>query len=1658
MLGNLLSSLLISKFGSFLDGLDPKNVNINVWNGRISYSNLLLKSDYCGNFIREKLNIPVDLKFGQVAQFEINIPWSVLRAFSNPISSSQAIGSQKPKSAALVAECSIIIRNVNILLSSLHPWNDDCNGEISLLTSLTPHQREKRIQEILKKMIQQSEILDFACSNATTANTERLRKDEQSSWRELYLKRLLNNVFSALIIRVEKVHIRFQYESILDKNIFSMGLVFDAFNVTSATNVPPSENPTAQEKVGKNKDEKETSIKVKTGIDDHRVITAVYAVTPRISEYSDHVDEHRSDDSQMSLGEVQCTGGVTGIQKEAILHRFSIYWDTSIVKNTDLHWMDACNLSTDESATVSEKMSAESKYYEGRFNISSNLHMHDHHYLLNPTSISLKLSFKDPFSSAVVHKNGSSTMSGREGYNKILLDVSLFSICINRSMLSDLNSFWVHIKHYYVAMKKAEQSMKKLTDLSDKQNYRHSLPLQFLEYWYKPRLSKQMSSLAKRKECWLWIRSIVLRYRTSSGLFLGSIKLPNYRCWYHLALLLKARQAYGHLYLLSKSIGNRVQEGKTYSREASKESISDIENSLCLTLEEIARWRLYALSVIAPEEQPQGIKPMTSRLFSHYMSAGRLSKFAEGCASTVSENLTEEQSNTPRLELNHIVSKVLEEEQLASSFGDVNSDNLSSTQWQQLSDKLDSLSWKIELKLSSLEIQLHDSMALTQLACQSRKMAHIPILKFGCGSQIEFCSRLNGVWDMNLIVLELEVIDLTSDPLHVRGDLHPLLFGFAKQHQLATSVDNFYGGIHLKIQNRNNLGLDKSVVVSIVAKVCPLEFHYRTSAFETLSRMFSVTFQSNTQPYGLHKAKLALQQFTSRQTKRIKKALIRDGSEMVEDSSFRARDERSKCKFIFDIEVLSPILKYTECSSSTAHSQASSGVEEGSIILSLERLHICNSDRRDHIPAGIIPLSCLTWVVHIADLRISLCGVSVLSPLSADAVFSHLHSLSRPPQHFVAIDIPPIILHISKSFKMLLNRIATDWNKSSRYWANQQLTQKRVEQQTSHLALRHISEDCDTDNIFLSPSPSPTRLANMSFNEGAEEESAKNPSDIHLNSSKMPEREVVLHVSCVAAKISLTLVNDIDYNYTQASLIAVPVIQVIFHAPKITVECCQLKQFHLACVLDDVSIDDTFSGWYNSFFGGETTLQPPTPLLISSLKLDEHTPIATPDPFLAIEYSASNSEESLSISFTKATFINWSPETIAAIQLALQSFCHQTGSVERFFELRDGDYDNEGYENEDFFDANEVLDETVSEFDSKSTPSTLHSSFDDFTYDQLTLEGNNSTGDTYPKQSGFSICIKFDEILINFLKPSNEFLPQMSKLFSASADYMLIRYILRGSNGTRITCDIREFVLRDGCNAKSFVPPSSGCSKNRFSASNVTRPQYYTLYDEILDTRVQNKALQGNQTFLTLSYESFPRTREGIGVDKVEKDKTQIYTLKGQDSSISISFPRFTKIIYFQQLWMEVIDYFFEAIIGSEVIFGKRREHPPDPLMAVKQANRQPSKDIPPHDVSFCKIIINAEDAVVLLPVSYSSPEYLKLSLSFTASNHFNGKICEAESHVDLQWLQWFNNLKLLLSNVRIFNWNGEPLSQETLRNEDQNTCYEGIVRWPIGPTAPLSK
>ncbi len=1531
----------------------------------------------------------------------------------------------------------------------------------------------------------------------------------------------------------------------------------------------PAEDPLNQEQMEVNNCQQGTFGDGKSLKDGSQVAAGVNPKTLPTVAFENHVDPQR----HYKPHGVGDDGGnyesITTIQKEALLQHFSIYWDSNIVKSTDPHWMD--NFSTHESSTTSEKMSPESQFYQNRFTISSRQHMHDHHYFLNPTSVSLKVSFKDPFRKSfrktaspdkfslnipvkdgavdinnqfshpescverpiapvtlrsgmnlitstssyhlIEEKSGSSKSLETPSYNKVLFNISLCRICINRGMLSDLTSFRRSFQQYYLAKQKVEQSVKKILDHWDERNRHENLPMQYLEYWHKPRVLKQISFDTNRKKRWLWLRSIVLLNRNRCiGLFSEPSKIPNYKCWYTLTLLLRARQSYGNLYLCLQSAKENGQEGILLSRNTKNEDIADVENSLCLTLEEIACWRLYALTVMATEAQPKEKGFTKWSLYSLQMAADLISKFAQGTASTDANDCTstEEQPNmpqekgvrkteeTPSLTLEHIVSTVLKEEQHASTSAFPRSDSVLTDEFPQTSGEFDSAAWVIAVELSSLQVQLYDTMALTQMMAQSRKIMHIPIFKFECSSHLDFCSHFSGDFDMDLSLPELEVIDLTSFPSTKREEAHPLLFGLSKRPQLSSFEDARLGGIRLQVQKKKNKVLGESAVISIVALISPLEFHYRTNALEALSRMFS---SATSQSDDVSKARFALQQFTFRQTERIKQALLNDDCDISGDNCSQNDVEKGITKFIFDIELFSPMLKYSDLSRSTAQVHSSAGVEENSIVLSFDRLHVCNTDKNDHIPAEIISKHKpqLTWAAKIAALRICSGSVSVLSPLSLETVFSHIYPPFSPPQLYVAIDLPPVNLCVSKSFRTLLGSLSAEWSGRSRYWANQQLTQQRAEQQKSSVLVLHsLPEDCEGGEFFFSPTPSPTRLAKLSsIHSSKAEESLIKRTEMHTGSSvdDNSERQTTLHVTCVAEKISLLLVNDVDYAHIHTSCEPVPIILIILYTMKITLERCRLQQLRWVCVLDDIIIEDHFLGWYSSFFSSNKTSQLPKTTMMSSLRQGMSSLVATtdgvensiPTPFLTIEYSASDfrkdesssvgpPEASFSVSVAKTAFINWSPETIAASQLALKAPCQQVATESLF---KRGAVDNgktvkvvySSEENDEFFDAREILEESVPLFfdsitqplEQPVTPCTINSSFGDITLGNLSLKGNSSDKFQYQTGKSASIYLNFDKIFINFLKPPNEFVQQVSKLFCASADSMSVTYSPKENNGMKISFKMNNFVLQDGCSVSSFDSPLLSRSRKKQFSADGTQHQYCTLYDEILDTRLPNQQVNDHQRLLVICYESFPRNckctgRKSVGIEPVEEHKGDSYLIIGQDSLISVQVPRFTKLIYIQQLWMEVIDFFFEGITGSEVLYGKPRDHPPDPTIAAEQAYIPPSKLHAPDNVSFCSMIVDAEDLIVLLPVSHCSPEYLKLTFSFTALNHFDGKISENESYLDFQWLQWFNNLKLSLSSVRIFNWYGQQLSTTSLRTEEENIRFEGIVRWPIGPTAPLSK
>ena len=1407
------------------------------------------------------------------------------------------------------------------------------------------------------------------------------------------------------------------------------------------------------------------------------------------------------------------------ICKEAVLENLSVYWDTIIDKNTDLHWMDS-------------HLVSDMQYYQKRFDISSKDYMHDHHFLLSPTSLLLTLSFRDPFraipplavsSPTIPQKNfdtkdnsfssdeqidinhNSVPSNSRDGLyavdstsfgqgdsnsrcsesltssncNKILFSMSLCRICFNRGMIEDFGAFRRYNQRSVLKKQQKDEGWNTTCEHFNNPRRHQCLPLQFLEFWYRP-CPVQLG--VSREKVWFWIESLVLRNARNVSRSIDSSQKTFWvsRCknWYILTLLLRARQTYGNIFLNLRSLEESDKSGILLSLEGKRRDLALIELSLCLSLEEVALWRLHAINSLAPNTYPEKTRiyewGMSSRrLVTDFIS--KLSKFSPrptslDAVSTAKPNEFDgEASNrfdvTPSLGLEHIVTALVAEEKLASSLS--SKYTISSTdrafRSSVVGNLLKSAAWTMAAKLSSLQIQCNDTIALTQISSLSRATTQIPIFKFECSSQIDLLILKNGSQDVTITLSALEVQDLTSVLTSGSTVVHPLLFGLSKK-ETKNSIDATHKGVHFCVTKRADK--KRKNIITILVRVSPMEFHYRSSALEALSRILSTaSAQSDELRSDDRRASVAMRNFSLRQKDRIKKILFNEDCDLTMESSCPQNDnDNEQVEFIVDVEVLSPLLKFSELSTTAAHCDTTIRLSDDSISLSFDRLRICNIKTNEADSADVLSgaKSRRTWEVHITALWLKSCGVFVLSPLSLKSILSITPLQFGSAQLSVELELPTINLYISTSFKRLLSRLAEEWISRRRYWALQQRTQKRAEKWKS--------------KTYVSPCSSPTRPATLSVS--------------HRQNGNL----ITFRASCVVREISLHLVNDIDYTGIYTPNEPVPILRIMANYMKLNFHRFLSQQLCLKCAFDDVLIEDLYSGWYSSSIS-EAKPQLSRNALLSSRQLDAEGSMPTaegakndfnPDPFLILEYNTSESMENanlissstaeifLSVTVAKALYIDWNPETIAAAQWALRltgmrSVNDQT--LERWVgveseavgeaKIKSDEGKDISEETDFFFDAVDYLEDSLSSFCDNVISSPL---------DEPVRSSDAATCNLTPKLLGFdesplldqrtsttTICVKSLKTFINFLKPPNEFVPHVDKLFCASTDSILLTYRSATNSGITISCELHNFVLWDGNNISSYGRKSRNRCRKPVGAGDPAAPHRYTLYGEFLDTRLPNEPNDPHRVF-AFHYESFPRKEDRTASDFVSISKSQnedvsSYAIYGQDSSLSVRLPKYTKLVFIQQLWLEVIDYFFEGIMGSEVLHGKLREQPLDPWMAVSEESlRLPS------NLSFSSMTFNAPDACVIIPVTYCSPEYIKLALSLSASNYFDGKMCEDESHSSLPWMQWFNNLKLSCSGVRICNWREQQISTTLLGSEGESVQLEVSVRWPTGPTAPLSK
>jgi hypothetical protein len=451
--------------------------------------------------------------------------------------------------------------------------------------------------------------------------------------------------------------------------------------------------------------------------------------------------------------------------------------------------------------------------------------------------------------------------------------------------------------------------------------------------------------------------------------------------------------------------------------------------------------------------------------------------------------------------------------------------------------------------------------------------------------------------------------------------------------------------------------------------------------------------------------------------------------------------------------------------------------------------------------------------------------------------------------------------------------------------------------------------------------------------------------------------------------------------------------------------------------------------------------------------------------------------QTLSIT-TNELYVEWNPETIACIQKSLRL----TREEKKFFKdlkfdkgtITSTDQKNvQSFDNNaSFFDALEDNEEYQEQLPTKVS----------------TIGINEQFYSPVPTKDGSSYLLS--PIVISALKAS----PQRSVTYDdqdsvsrqnatrkrlISVSFCLSKLRVRFNKESRfrrlVTAEMSETEI-------SYQTKSSGCGATfarvgNFKMIDPINTSGSTLYGEIIG--LQSEAPQSS-SMLEISYETFRRS-EDCCLERIEMQSkidhetfgidSESRCVYGSDSLISIRFSPM-RFVYLQQLWMEIIDYFFEGILGDEVWgrdrpdFDKKKEEKEnDVIERIKSLfTPEAAERVLPwadaFDIRFLRFNIFFDSPVIILPVEYKSPQHLRFDLSnIEASNWFSGDVenlTEGNTIVAHKYVQWFNNCSLKFERLRLKSWCGTQLNIDEDGNSNSSIPVQVLLKWPIGPTSFL--
>lgn len=290
-----------------------------------------------------------------------------------------------------------------------------------------------------------------------------------------------------------------------------------------------------------------------------------------------------------------------------------------------------------------------------------------------------------------------------------------------------------------------------------------------------------------------------------------------------------------------------------------------------------------------------------------------------------------------------------------------------------------------------------------------------------------------------------------------------------------------------------------------------------------------------------------------------------------------------------------------------------------------------------------------------------------------------------------------------------------------------------------------------------------------------------------------------------------------------------------------------------------------------------------------------------------------------------------------------------------------------------------------------------------------------------------SVKIEVERFHINFNKDTRR-----SRLFIAEMEKLQFQYSTREGGGSSIAVDMEQFTVSDPASLESKSLYSHIMETTvRGGEVDTCDPPSFQLTLLLNPRKPRFDSRRDDSKGPTCGAEMDPRTGKIHGCD---------YYVDLQLTPV--------RFVFVQQLWLEITDYFFEAIIGSGV-WGKGEP------ASGKVASVNDSDAIDLMGQSFTLFRVRMATPTVIMPVSYRSTHFLRVNFrSIEMSNHYSLTLGSMGGREGSAFNHLFNNCRVCLEDMQVLSWDGESICvfpPHEGRPIGEGSIIEVPVRWPTG-------